>query len=93
MKRDKNLTCYGCAHSIGDAKFPSGPSGERPCMFCIRNSRPVRVDINTWYDGSKPVKVPMDCYHSLDMTHQYEEWRTVEAIGKFRQHILKAIKP
>lgn len=29
--------CYGCAHSIGGAPYPSGPSGERPCLFCVRN--------------------------------------------------------
>jgi hypothetical protein len=68
MKRDKNLTCYGCAHSCAATPFPSCPSGERPCMFCIRNSMPVHIELKTWYDGSAPYKVPMDCYHSCDMS-------------------------
>lgn len=33
------LVCYGCGHSIGGAPYPSGPSGERPCGFCIRNPK------------------------------------------------------
>jgi hypothetical protein len=33
------LVCYGCAHSAGSAPFPSHPSGERPCCFCIRNPK------------------------------------------------------
>ncbi len=36
---DKNLTCYGCGHCVGCAKFPGEPSGERPCAFCIRNPK------------------------------------------------------
>lgn len=28
-----------------------------------------------WYDGSKAVRVPMDCYHSLDMLDQIEMWQ------------------
>lgn len=27
-----------------------------------------------WYDGSKAVRVPMDCYRSLDMMDQMEKW-------------------
>lgn len=65
--------CYGCAHSsAGEDK----PSGERPCGFCVRN--PERKDppvVDKWYDGSAPVAVPMDCYHSVDMVNQIEQWR------------------
>lgn len=31
------LHCYGCAHSIGGGEPPGAPSGERPCMACVRN--------------------------------------------------------
>lgn len=31
------LVCHGCGHSLGSGEFPNGPSGERPCHFCIRN--------------------------------------------------------
>lgn len=31
------LTCYGCAHSSAIHGPPSQPSGERPCMSCVRN--------------------------------------------------------
>jgi hypothetical protein len=58
--------------------FPGMPSGERPCFFCIRN--PEREEwlkknnLDVWYDGSKPIKVPMDCYHSTDMLLQVDTW-------------------
>lgn len=75
MKRDKKLFCYGCAHCAANAKFPSGPSGERPCCFCIRNPKLEKEPkIKTWYNGSEPVKVPMDCYMSLDMSRQVDQW-------------------
>lgn len=35
--------------------------------------------ILTWYDGSPPVKVPMDCYHSVDMLMQVRAWATADA--------------
>lgn len=77
-KRDKQLVCYGCCHSAAMVKFPGKPSGERPCAFCIRNPKlPKKVKnytISCWYDGSKAVKLPMDCYHSLDMLKQIELW-------------------
>jgi hypothetical protein len=33
----KGLVCYGCAHSAAGEPPPGGPSGERPCMACVRN--------------------------------------------------------
>lgn len=71
------LCCYGCAHAAALKPFPGEPSGERPCQFCIRNPRePYKGDegIKTWYDGSEPVSVPMDCYHSLAMSDQILQW-------------------
>jgi hypothetical protein len=67
--------CHGCAHSAAGAEFPGQPSGERPCCFCVRNSK--REDppiVAVWYDGSAPVKIPMDCYHSIDMKEQMGLW-------------------
>lgn len=81
------LVCFGCAHSAATVPYPSRPSGELPCCFCIRNpdreawqARHVQDTgqrLETWYDGSKPVKVPMDCYHSLDMATQIHAWLKV----------------
>lgn len=73
------LVCYGCPHSIGGAPFPSGPSGERPCCFCIRNPKLVELNETNdlpalWYNGIEPVKVPMDCYSSQDMRDQSNQW-------------------
>lgn len=31
------LHCYGCAHAAASVPPPGGPSGERPCMGCVRN--------------------------------------------------------
>lgn len=31
------LVCYGCGHSAAMVPYPGRPSGERPCLFCIRN--------------------------------------------------------
>ena len=65
------LTCYGCCHSASSIEYPSRPSGERSCCFCIRNKdikTPPEVD--SWYDGTKPIYLPMDCYHSLDIFEQ-----------------------
>ena len=33
----EDLHCYGCAHSAAGEPYPSKPSGERPCCFCVRN--------------------------------------------------------
>lgn len=75
------LHCYGCAHSAASEPFPGRPSGERPCCFCIRRPETGRklktnepLEANTWYDGSQPVRVPMDCYHTLDMKDQIQRW-------------------
>lgn len=83
-EHNQPLVCYGCSHSVAymtytdgtlveGADFPGLPSGERPCCFCIRNiGRGMEVD--KWYDQSEPVKVPMDCYHSVDMLKQIDTW-------------------
>ena len=78
------LVCYGCCHSIGNMHYPGGPSGERPCMFCVRNAgweiaqerfkERTGHRLEVWYDGSPAVKIPMDCYHSLDMLDQFSAW-------------------
>jgi len=70
------LVCYGCAHSSGLDEYPSKPSGERPCTFCIRNKDHNIELLGCWYDGSKAVKLPMDCYHSLDMKEQMVLWNS-----------------
>jgi hypothetical protein len=82
--RDTNLVCYGCAHSIAPWPFPSGPSGERPCGFCVRNPSvdpETGVDPNyaesyrpVWYDGSQPIKTPMDNYIATDRLQQEFAW-------------------
>lgn len=63
-------------------KFPSRPSGERPCAFCIRNPElpddAKNFAVTCWYDGSEAIKLPMDCYHSLDMLDQIEMWSRTE---------------
>jgi hypothetical protein len=81
------LVCYGCAHSaaycewsgtkkvVEGTDFPGMPSGERPCHFCIRNAkREEGIQIDKWYDQSEPLKVPMDCYYSIDMHTQIADW-------------------
>lgn len=73
-ERDPALFCYGCAHSAASEPFPGRPSGERPCCFCIRNPA-AGYEVAKWYDGSPPVEVPMDCYHSIDMMRQIREWQ------------------
>lgn len=73
-ERDPNLTCYGCCHSVSGEPFPGRPSGERPCHFCIRNMDLDLSIIQKWYDGSEPVGIPMDCYHSVDMLRQIDAW-------------------
>lgn len=92
-EKDAGLVCYGCAHSAASAPFPSHPSGERPCCFCVRNpereewakGQPTERDpkpdnegtlrdfnpfAGNWYNGAPAVKVPMDCYTTLDMMDQ-----------------------
>jgi hypothetical protein len=81
---DQDLFCYGCAHSIGGAKFPSGPSGERPCFFCVRNPdreqwQKDRVadgapELKQWYDGSPIAFYPMDAYMTIDGLEQQRRW-------------------
>jgi hypothetical protein len=70
------LTCHGCCHETAEKCRIMNihlPSGERPCCFCIRNpDRNFKVKV--WYDGSLPVKIPMDCYLPLDMQNQIMQW-------------------
>lgn len=69
------LTCHGCCHEAAGLcrNGKHVPSGERPCCFCIRNpDRNYKVKV--WYNGSEPVKIPMDCYLPLDMMKQIERW-------------------
>jgi hypothetical protein len=74
----ERLVCFGCAHSAADVPYPSGPSGERPCHFCKRNPDWEKMQLRVWYDGSEPLKVPMDCYCGRDMDIQVKEWLTAE---------------
>jgi len=69
------LICHGCCHEATDLckKGKHEPSGERPCCFCIRN-RYRNYRVKEWYNGSKPVKIPMDCYLPLDMQNQIIQW-------------------
>ena len=73
----EHLHCYGCAHSAAGEPWPSRPSGERPCGFCVRN-REAHLYMDdyprTWYDGSEPVALPMDCYQTVDMRQQVGVW-------------------
>lgn len=82
----EHLKCYGCAHSAVVLPWPGGPSGERPCQFCIRNplSRwPDEDDEHRWYDGSEPLSLPMDCYQPPDMVSQVDIWiRSAETAGQ-----------
>jgi hypothetical protein len=71
-----SLVCYGCAHSIGIAPYPSGPSGERPCMFCVRNPRQVEDlaavqarapgFVSPRYDNVAVKDLPADQYIATD---------------------------
>jgi hypothetical protein len=45
---------------------------DEACKTC-RDSRRHPVH-GVWYDGSPAVKVPMDCYHSLDFKNQIRSW-------------------
>lgn len=81
---DMERPCAGCAHSTSGVPYPGAPSGERPCFFCTRN--PEREEwqarfkedhgcrLEAWYGGEDPVKVPMDCYHTVDMKRQISRW-------------------
>lgn len=81
---DPDLFCYGCAHAIGGAPFPSGPSGERPCCFCVRNkdrekwqaerAKDGLPELREWYDGSPIAFYPMDAYTTIDGIEQQSRW-------------------
>jgi len=78
------LFCFGCAHCDGIAKFPSGPSGERLCFFCVRNPKREKWQedfkrkhgkmLVEWYDGTPIAFYPMDAYQPIDMIEQQERW-------------------
>lgn len=76
-KFDDKLVCYGCAHSVGGGEpYPGRPSGERPCMFCVRNPNQARdlADVQAHAPGfvsprydNKPVStIPADQYIATD---------------------------
>lgn len=83
--KDEHLQCYGCAHSAADTPYPSAPSGERPCSFCVRNrvlrkeraappSNYVKGFVPTWYDGTPPTKLPLDAYITADRMDEQRAW-------------------
>lgn len=89
-ERDPNLVCYGCCHAAAGAPHPGKPSGERPCHFCVRNPELSALDtirVQEWYDHSKPVRVPMDCYHSIDMLRQIDAWEGLASRTKLTAEI------
>lgn len=53
-------------------------------MFCVRNpyweqwqtkfAQVSGTRVETWYDGSRAIHIPMDCYHSVDMQAQIDLW-------------------
>jgi hypothetical protein len=79
-----NLFCFGCAHSAADIDFPGGPSGERPCFFCVRNPNREKWqadfkkrhggELKEWYDNTPIAFYPMDVYQTLDMKEQIDRW-------------------
>ena len=89
MFNAKKLICYGCAHSIGDGKYPSGPSGERPCLFCLRNKKREEWqkefkknhgrEMKEWYNGTPIAKYPIDAYITLDMLPQLHDGQCMDA--------------
>lgn len=80
----KDLFCFGCAHSAGSEPFPSFPSGERPCFFCVRNpkreewqadhKKSFGNELKEWYNGSPIAFYPMDAYITIDMQEQIDRW-------------------
>jgi hypothetical protein len=80
-KNISKLVCYGCAHSAALHDYPSFPSGERPCCFCVRNPKWKETQdemqkqygkgLTEWYDGTPAISIPMDCYHTCDMKEQF----------------------
>lgn len=82
------LVCFGCAHSASGKPFPSMPSGERPCVNCVRNPRVqeegpkplgygenAHMYLNPSYAGPllKDPKIG-DYYRSLDSRDLTEQW-------------------
>jgi hypothetical protein len=77
-KEGAPLVCYGCGHSAGGVAYPSGPSGERPCAFCIRNPKQAEqlaavlkhinpgVPYTARYDNGPCRKSPADQYIATD---------------------------
>lgn len=95
---DPNLTCYGCAHSIGGAPFPSGPSGEAPCCVCARcpdvRARGIRPEHLT----NRALKrfgtnVPNDQYIATDKlmfisNASFEAWAALEDVNTHCKPVL-----
>lgn len=70
------LACHGCAHSAANAPYPGSPSGERPCMFCVRNPNQARDlarvrhyapnFVSPRYDNQPVSQIPADQYIATD---------------------------
>lgn len=69
------LVCYGCAHSASTTPFPSQPSGERPCVSCVRNTNRgkaiVKPEIIVGNDGHARLFDPWEgtMYNGAPHTH------------------------
>ena len=80
------LVCYGCAHSASGAPYPGGPSGERPCHFCLRNREPTTSALPAvWYDGTPAgclgrMGVPgkQDNYYTIDIGDEHRRWNKID---------------
>ena len=76
--------CKGCVYASVLASAPKDLPVS-PCNFCVRNPlHPLyEDDDHRWPDGSEPLRVPMDAYHSVDMRHQMDQWvRDAESTGE-----------
>lgn len=70
------LPCHGCAHSSSGSPYPGRPSGERPCMFCVRNpnqetdlklvQRRSPGFVSPRYDNKPVSTIPADQYIATD---------------------------
>jgi hypothetical protein len=103
--KDDKLFCYGCAHSAASEPFPGMPSGERPCCFCARNPRNKEFlrkgetppyEVAAWYGGKiAPARLPMDCYHTLDMKEQlrlFEQHFEAEVASEMMYHLTRKMQ-
>jgi hypothetical protein len=94
---------YGSDKAVEGTDFPGMPSGERTCFFCIRNVNREEWQkeyeknnngrkLEFWYDGSKPIGVPMDCYHSVDMLKQIAVWEEKHQPSDIKINLVARIK-